>query len=119
VVSFIGLSHNALNTASNGWGRYMPFFERLSALAIAVSPYVMAIGGTTLSTTNGNTWAGETVWSCSSPTSCQQTSSGGAGGGPSLTENARERALLLGRATSCAAAPGSASPGLRPPVTES
>jgi xanthomonalisin len=54
----------------------------------AVSPYVMAIGGTTLSTTNGNTWAGETVWSCTSPTSCQQNASGGAGGGPSLTENA-------------------------------
>jgi subtilase family serine protease len=53
----------------------------------AVSPYVMAIGGTTLST-NGSAWAGETVWSCSSASSCQQSSSGGAGGGPSLTENA-------------------------------
>ena len=41
VVSFIGLSHNALNTASNGWGRYMPFFDRLTAIGIDVSPYFM------------------------------------------------------------------------------
>ncbi len=54
----------------------------------AVSPYVMAIGGTTLSTNGGTAWAGETVWSCTSASSCQQSSSGGAGGGPSLTENA-------------------------------
>jgi xanthomonalisin len=53
----------------------------------AVSPYVMAIGGTTLSS-SGGTWQGETVWACSSASSCQQSSSGGAGGGPSLTENA-------------------------------
>jgi len=26
----------------------------------------MAIGGTTLSTTGGNTWSSETVWSCTS-----------------------------------------------------
>ena len=54
----------------------------------AVSPYVMAIGGTTLSTTGGNVWAGETVWSCTSASNCQQSSAGGAGGGPSLTESA-------------------------------
>jgi xanthomonalisin len=54
----------------------------------AVSPYVMAVGGTTLSTTNGSTWAGETAWSCTSAASCQQSSGGGAGGGPSLTEKA-------------------------------
>jgi xanthomonalisin len=53
----------------------------------AVSPYVMAIGGTTLSS-SGASWVGETVWSCTSASSCQQSSSGGAGGGPSLTENA-------------------------------
>jgi pseudomonalisin/xanthomonalisin len=41
----------------------------------AVSPYVMALGGTTLST-NGTAWAGETVWS-------------GGGGGPSTTEKAK------------------------------
>jgi membrane protein len=41
VVSFIGLSHNALDTASAGWGRYMPFFDRLTAIALEVSPYVM------------------------------------------------------------------------------
>jgi subtilase family serine protease len=68
----------------------------------AVSPYVMAIGGTTLSTTNGTTWAGETVWSCSSASTCQQSSSGGAGGGPSLTENApswQTAAGVLGTST--------------------
>lgn len=43
----------------------------------AVSPYVMSIGGTTLSTTGSanTTWSGETVWS-------------GGGGGPSSTETA-------------------------------
>jgi xanthomonalisin len=68
----------------------------------AVSPYVMAIGGTSLSTTGGNTWAGETVWACSSASSCQQSSSGGAGGGPSLTENApswQTAAGVLGTST--------------------
>ncbi|WP_266169311.1 protease pro-enzyme activation domain-containing protein [Dyella subtropica] len=37
----------------------------LSAYSVsepATSPYVVAVGGTTLSTTNGNVWAGETVW---------------------------------------------------------
>ena len=67
----------------------------------AVSPYVMAIGGTTLSS-SGGTWQGETVWSCSSASSCQQSSSGGAGGGPSLTENApswQTAAGVLGTST--------------------
>ena len=54
----------------------------------AVSPYVMAIGGTSLSTTGGTTWAGETVWACTSWSSCQQSSNGGAGGGASTTEAA-------------------------------
>jgi len=68
----------------------------------AVSPYVMAVGGTTLSTTGGNTWSGETVWSCTSASSCQQSSSGGAGGGPSLTESApswQTAAGVLGSST--------------------
>jgi len=67
----------------------------------AVSPYVMAIGGTTLSSTGG-TWNGETVWSCTSASTCQQSSSGGAGGGPSLTENApswQTAAGVLGTST--------------------
>jgi membrane protein len=41
VVSFIGLSHNALDSASEGIGRYVPFWERLSAWAIEVSPFLM------------------------------------------------------------------------------
>jgi xanthomonalisin len=67
----------------------------------AVSPYVMAIGGTTLSSTGG-TWNSETVWSCTSASNCQQSSSGGAGGGPSLTENApswQTAAGVLGTST--------------------
>jgi len=67
----------------------------------AVSPYVMAIGGTTLSS-SGGTWQSETVWSCSSASTCQQSSSGGAGGGPSLTENApswQTAAGVLGSST--------------------
>jgi membrane protein len=41
VVSFVALSHNALQTATAGIGRYMPFFERLVAIGEKVSPYVM------------------------------------------------------------------------------
>ncbi|MBW8893867.1 MAG: PKD domain-containing protein, partial [Burkholderiales bacterium] len=53
----------------------------------AVSPYVMAIGGTTLSS-SGGTWVGETAWSCSGPSTCPQSASGGTGGGVSSTEAA-------------------------------
>ncbi len=53
----------------------------------AVSPYVMAIGGTTLSS-SGASWLGETAWSCSGPSTCPQNASGGTGGGVSLTEPA-------------------------------
>jgi pseudomonalisin/xanthomonalisin len=52
----------------------------------AVSPYVMAIGGTLVKTTNTTTWAAETVWACSSSLACQLA--GGTGGGVSTTENA-------------------------------
>ena len=41
VVSFIGLSHNALETATAGIGRYMPFFDRMVAIGEKVSPYFM------------------------------------------------------------------------------
>jgi len=41
VVSFIGLSHNALDSATAGIGRYMPFWDRITAWMLAVSPYVM------------------------------------------------------------------------------
>jgi pseudomonalisin/xanthomonalisin len=52
----------------------------------AVSPYVMAIGGTKVKTTNQTTWAGETVWACTSSLTCQLL--GGAGGGASINEPA-------------------------------
>jgi len=41
VVGFIVLSHNALESAATGIGRYMPFVERLSALGEKLSPYFM------------------------------------------------------------------------------
>ncbi|MBS0446059.1 MAG: PKD domain-containing protein, partial [Proteobacteria bacterium] len=53
----------------------------------AVSPYVMAIGGTTLSTSGGS-WVSETAWSCTGPTTCPQSAQGGTGGGVSSTEAA-------------------------------
>ena len=63
----------------------------------ATSPYVMAIGGTTLSTVNGNTWAGEDVWTCYDYYSCRNenepglaaaASTGGSAGGYSVFEGA-------------------------------
>lgn len=53
----------------------------------AVSPYVMALGGTTLSS-SGGTWLFETAWSCTGPTTCPQSAAGGTGGGASTTEPA-------------------------------
>lgn len=41
VVSFIGLSHKALETASAGIGRYMPFWDRLQEFTLEVAPYFM------------------------------------------------------------------------------
>jgi pseudomonalisin/xanthomonalisin len=55
----------------------------------------MAVGGTTLSTSNG-AWAGETAWSCTGASDCQQSGSGGAGGGPSLTEKASSWQIASG-----------------------
>ncbi|MCH8617518.1 pre-peptidase C-terminal domain-containing protein [Undibacterium sp. TS12] len=53
----------------------------------SVSPYVISVGGSLLNT-NGSTRISESVWSCTSASSCQQSANGGAGGGPSLTTNA-------------------------------
>ncbi len=41
IVSFIALAHNALDTATAGIGRYMPFWDRLTTFALLISPYVM------------------------------------------------------------------------------
>jgi membrane protein len=41
VVSFIGMSHHALDSATANFGRYMPFWDRLTSWAIEVSPYFM------------------------------------------------------------------------------
>jgi pseudomonalisin/xanthomonalisin len=51
----------------------------------AVSPYAIAVGGTTLYTTSG-AWTSETVWSCTSASNCSRD--GGTGGGISSTEAA-------------------------------
>jgi len=54
----------------------------------AVSPYVIAVGGTTLTTTSGGVWSAETAWSCTSYRTCPQSADGGSGGGVSSTEAA-------------------------------
>ncbi|MBC8028043.1 MAG: YihY/virulence factor BrkB family protein, partial [Steroidobacteraceae bacterium] len=41
VVSFLGLSHRALDTAGAGIARYMPFGERMVQWAIEIAPFVM------------------------------------------------------------------------------
>ncbi|HUQ09393.1 MAG TPA: YihY/virulence factor BrkB family protein [Steroidobacteraceae bacterium] len=42
VVSFIGLSHHAMESASAGMiGRYMPFFDRVQAFGLWLAPYFM------------------------------------------------------------------------------
>lgn len=41
VVTFLGLSHQALDSATAGITRYMPFGERLIAIALELSPYFM------------------------------------------------------------------------------
>ena len=41
VVSFIALAHRALDSATAGFGHYMPFWDRITAWTLEVSPYVM------------------------------------------------------------------------------
>jgi len=41
LVSIIGLSHDVLESAAVGWGRHLPFFDRMSAMAIEISSYFM------------------------------------------------------------------------------
>ncbi len=42
IVSFVGLSHHAMESASAGIiGRYMPFYDRLQAMGLWLAPYVM------------------------------------------------------------------------------
>jgi pseudomonalisin len=55
----------------------------------AVSPYVIAVGGTRVYTTSAGAWSSETAWACSSYTACTSKSgTGGSGGGVSTTETA-------------------------------
>ncbi len=41
IVSFIALAHRALDSATAGFGHYMPFWDRITAWTLEVSPYVM------------------------------------------------------------------------------
>lgn len=42
IVSFVGLSHQAMESASIGLiGRYMPFYDRLQAFGLWLAPYLM------------------------------------------------------------------------------
>jgi membrane protein len=41
IVSFIALAHRALDTATAGIGRYMPFWDRFTAFALEIAPYAM------------------------------------------------------------------------------
>ena len=42
IVSFLGLSHHAMESASSGLiGRYMPFFDRVKAFGLWFAPYFM------------------------------------------------------------------------------
>jgi membrane protein len=41
IVSFLGMSHRALDSATAGISRYMPFADRLKELALDVSPFIM------------------------------------------------------------------------------
>ena len=43
IVSFLGLSHRALDSAAAGIGRYMPFAERMKEWALDVSPFLMIV----------------------------------------------------------------------------
>jgi pseudomonalisin/xanthomonalisin len=72
--------------ASGDSGAYTCGGRTASQSYPAVSPYVIAVGGTSLTTSATGTWAAETVWACSNYSTC--ASNGGTGGGPSLTESA-------------------------------
>lgn len=69
----------------------------------AVSPYVIAVGGTRVYTTSAGAWSSETAWSCTSYTACtSQSGTGGSGGGPSTTESApswQTKSGVLGTST--------------------
>lgn len=50
----------------------------------AASPFVVSVGGTTLTISSSGTWTSEVAWSCTSSFSCQFN--GGSGGGQSAYE---------------------------------
>ena len=55
----------------------------------AVSPYVIAVGGTEVYTTSAGAWSSESAWSCTSFSACtSKNGTGGTGGGVSTTETA-------------------------------
>lgn len=52
----------------------------------AVSPYVIAVGGTTVYTSSSGAWSSESAWTCTTSSACSKN--GGTGGGVSSTETA-------------------------------
>lgn len=85
----MGVAQGQTFTISSGdSGAYQCSRSKAGASYPAVSPYALAIGGTTLTTTGQTTYASETAWSCKSYLLCQQLLGGGAGGGTSTTEAA-------------------------------
>jgi pseudomonalisin/xanthomonalisin len=60
----------------------------------AVSPWAIAVGGTSLNTTGQTVWASETLWGCNGALGCEFN--GGEGGGPSKTEDAPQWQLDAG-----------------------
>lgn len=85
----MGVAQGQTFTISSGdSGAYQCSRSKTGASYPAVSPYALAIGGTTLTTTGQTSYASETAWSCKSYLLCQQLLGGGAGGGTSTTEAA-------------------------------
>lgn len=72
--------------ASGDAGAYECGGKTIAQSYPAVSPYVIAVGGTAVTTTAANVWTAEAAWTCASATAC--ANNGGGGGGPSLTEAA-------------------------------
>jgi len=83
----MGVAQGQTWTISSGdSGAYECTSKKVGASYPAVSPFALAIGGTTLTTTGTTIYASESAWSCGSQLGCLLL--GGAGGGTSVTEAA-------------------------------
>ena len=83
----IGMAQGQVFTVASGdSGSYQCGSKLGGGSFPAVSPYVIAVGGTSLVTTGATTYVSETLWGCSGLIGCEL--GGGEGGGPSKTEPA-------------------------------